>query len=359
MSRSPRLVTLLTYATARGPRHGFRFWREHRLYQKKGFRTSALAVEAGRRERLRVEQREWEAHWGPLRPPRLTWAEALRRYEEAKAGKADLVRHALPRLRWWRQHFEAEGVPEIHLVTPDLVDRAKAALGAAGKQPATVRAYLSVLRAMYSLAIRRWGAVARNPALAVDWPRVIPRAVRVPTVAERRRLFAAAEPTLRNLIIMALLTALRESSLFRLTAEDFRLQPGVFRVIQKGERELWLPLTSQLDDFVRSLSVKSGLLLRWPDGRPMTRFPRKAWERALARARLPWLKFHALRHCASTVMADAGIHQRQIQAYLGHETEAMTRHYTRAVALRPAAEALARGLGINWRTPKRTSTRRK
>lgn len=355
MTRQPRIVTLLKYEGAGGTRFGFRFWHRHQLYQAKGFRTEALALEAGRRERLRVEQGGWEARWGPLRPPRLTWEEALRRYAEAKAGKTDLERHALPRLQWWRRYFEGRGVPEVQLVTPDLLDRAKAALAAGGKRPATIRAYLSVLRALFSLAIRRWGAVTRNPVVAVDWPRAVSRPTRIPTAAERRRLVDVAEPPgLRQAIAMALYTSLRQGSLLRLTAEDFRLRRGAFRAVQKGDRELWLPVTPAIAELVRSCGVASGPLFRWPDGQPMRRFPQKAWKRATAAAGVPWLTFHALRHCAGTVLADAGIPQRQIQAYLGHSSGAMTERYTQSVELRRAAKALEQNLGIGKRTQTRT-----
>ena len=90
----------------------------------------------------------------------------------------------------------------------------------------------------------------------------------------------------------------------------------------------------------------SGPLFRWPSGRPMTRFPRKAWERARTAADLPWLRFHALRHCAGTVLAEAGVHQRLIQKYLGHSSGTMTERYTEPVLLKGAAEALEEALEL-------------
>lgn len=57
-------------------------------------------------------------------------------------------------------------------------------------------------------------------------------------------------------------------------------------MIQKGGRELKLPMTPPLRNVLDGLGVASGRLFRWPDGRIMQRFPRKAWMRACVKAGL-------------------------------------------------------------------------
>lgn len=65
----------------------------------------------------------------------------------------------------------------------------------------------------------------------------------------------------------------------------------------------------------------------------MHRFPRKAWARACLKAglyiekpdskhpkktrKVPAIRFHDLRHCMGTVLAEAGVEQRLIQELLG------------------------------------------
>jgi len=57
-------------------------------------------------------------------------------------------------------------------------------------------------------------------------------------------------------------------------------------VIQKGGRELKLPMTPPLKKILDSLGIAAGPLFRWPDGRVVHRFPRKAWARACVKAGL-------------------------------------------------------------------------
>ncbi len=61
-------MTLVRRVGKRGVRFGFRFWSRHRLYQVKGFSTRALAAEAEKRERRRVEVAAWEGRWGRWHP---------------------------------------------------------------------------------------------------------------------------------------------------------------------------------------------------------------------------------------------------------------------------------------------------
>jgi len=56
-------VTLTRYVGPRGTTFGFRFWCHGKLSEVRGFPTRSLALEAGRRERQRVEAAGFEARW--------------------------------------------------------------------------------------------------------------------------------------------------------------------------------------------------------------------------------------------------------------------------------------------------------
>jgi integrase len=244
-------------------------------------------------------------------------------YVRAKTDKMDLVEHDVPRLGWWGRFFASQGIHHLQAVTPDAIDRKKLALRRAGRQPATIQRYLAVLRHLFQLAIRRWQLVDRNPVFAVDWPKAPPYNARIPTRLERQRLLAAAEPFFRPFILVGMYTGLRKGSILRLEAENYLSEPGILRVIQKGGRELKLPMTPPLKKVLDGLGIAAGLLFHWPDGRVVHRFPRKAWARACLKAGLyvekpdtrnpkktrkgPVIRFHDLRHCMETVLAEAGV----------------------------------------------------
>jgi integrase len=204
----------------------------------------------------------------------------------------------------------------------------------------------------------------------VDWPRTKPFAARIPNRAERQRLLSAAESFLQPLILVGMYTGLRKGSILRLEAEDYRREPEILRVIQKGGRELKLPMTPPLRSVLDGLGVASGPLFRWPNGRVMHRFPRKAWARACVKSGLaqrseesytdkrgrqrirvrwrPVIRFHDLRHCMGTALAEAGVEQRLIQKLLGHSGIRISERYTepRRPALRRAALKAARLMGV-------------
>jgi integrase len=181
---------------------------------------------------------------------------------------------------------------------------------------------------------------------------------------ERQRLLAAAEPFLRPLILIGMYTGLRKGSILRLAAENYLNEPGILRVIQKGGRELKLPMTPPLKKILDALGIAAGPLFRWPDGRVMHRFPRKAWARACVKAglyvekpdpkhprtprKVPAIRFHDLRHCMGTVLAEAGVEQRLIQELLGHSGIRISERYTRPrrPALRRAALKATRLMGV-------------
>jgi site-specific recombinase XerC len=106
-------------------------------------------------------------------------------------------------------------------VTPDEVDRGRAALERKHLNAQTVKHYLAVLRHLFELARRRWNVVRANPILQVEMPTVKRRARRIPDTAERQKLVEVAEPHVRRLIIAAMYTGLREGAIMRLSAEHF------------------------------------------------------------------------------------------------------------------------------------------
>lgn len=335
---------------ARGRTYRFRIVRQGQLYQGKGFASYQAAQDA---EDLQLARLAGSG----LPASDLFWATAVQQYQAAKAKKVDLLAHDVPRLDWWGRFFAGHQVATLGGITPELLDLAKLRLEAEGRHGSTQVRYFAVLRGLFRLAIRRrWVVGLADPTAAVDWPKetTVPR--RVPTALEVRRLVNAAEPVIRPLVLVAMLTGLRISSILRLTAEDARIRPGLLRVVQKGGRELWLPMTPVLAAVVRRAPFT------WPDGRRVTRFPRKAWRRSLAAAGVAPFGFHQLRHLVGDWLTERQTHGRVVQAMLGHSSQRMTERYTRPrdPALRRAQVTMARLLGpVPPRVPPRQLTTRR
>jgi len=340
-------MTLITYKGPRGTTYGFRYWYRGRLYKQMVGRSKDLAKEAEKRERRKVEQHAFERRWGSLQPRLTPWAEAVEKYLAAKGDKRSLP-HDRWRLAWWTGFLPTRKVHTLQDLDPEDVDAAKGALAAAGKSPATIQRYLAVLKTLCQLAVRRWNLLERNPVLAVDWPKARPPDYRILTPAECQRLLEAADPILRPMIVTALYTGLRKGDILRLTAEDFQARPGWIRGYGgKAGRPVWLPVLKPLQASLDSLGVISGPLWRTEAGERRHAFPETNWKAARERAKLPWVRFHDLRHATGSMLADAGVPQRHIQEFLGHSSGKITERYTRPSesGLEAAGRKLAKRMG--------------
>lgn len=348
-------VTLLIYQGKKRTTYGFRLWYRGVLYKRMVGHSKALAVEAEKRMRASLELASFESAWGPLKPELTPWADAVKRYGEAKAQKTSL-RWDQRRLRWWGEFLAGEGVHYVQEITPEHIDRGKQVLFRLNKKPVTVGKYLAVLGSLCTLAVRKWKLLKENPLAQVDLPKVRPVDYRIATPEEIHRLVVVADPILRPLIIAAIYTGLREGDVLRLTAEDFRIKPGwVAGYGSKGGRPVWLPVAPPLRRLVDSLAVVSGRLFRNVNGTPIAKFPYRRWAVCRTAAGVPWLRFHDLRHAVGSMLAEAGVPQRHIQAWLGHSTLRMSERYTRVTdgALLEASKRLtARLTRLEIRTDK-------
>lgn len=75
---------------------------------------------------------------------------------------------------------------------------------------------------------------------------------------------------------------------------------------------------------------------------------RTAWRTLTKKAGLPGFRFHDLRHCAITTLAESGASDSTIMAIAGHVSRRMLERYShvRMEAKRTALEALAKSTGL-------------
>ena len=214
---------------------------------------------------------------------------------------------------------------------------------------------VKILRGLFATALKR-GLITSNPALAVDVLKQRGETNRRPfTVAEVKRLIAAADTEWRGLILFGLYTGQRLGDLASLTWSAIKMGTStqdseVAFQTQKTGRRMVLPLVSPLFDYLselpasdspdaplfprvasaastatlsnqfRQLLVSVGMAEKRPHrstgkGRNTTR------ERAE-------ISFHCLRHTATTLLKAAGVSNSMAMDIIGHDTEAISRTYT-------------------------------
>jgi integrase len=202
---------------------------------------------------------------------------------------------------------------------------------------------LSLLSSVINHARREWGVTVNNPCLLVKKPPTPPGRTRVLSNDEERRLLAAVSPVGRRnpemlpLVQLALQTAMRRGELLALRWEhvDLAGQTAYLPTSKNGYPRL-VPLSSA------AVSVLAFLTNRL-DGKVFSiaaQTVAAAFTRATTRAGIKGLRFHDLRHTATSRMADKLPNVIELAAVTGHRSIQMLKRY-----YHPNAQALAKKLG--------------
>lgn len=215
----------------------------------------------------------------------------------------------------------------------------------------TVKKFFIVIRGSLDDAMRD-EAILANPERLVRWPKTerVQKARALSGDEVSRLLKAAAEAgePIRAAVTLALFYGLRRSEVCGLRWIDIDFVKDTLHVqhtvTQNGSLILdddhtktkgsnrTLALVDQTVPYLKRLRAEqlgSGLLMdkvvAWPDGRPVRPDGVKSMFRTiLKRAGIEKARFHDLRHTAATILANAGIPPKQLQAFLGHDDIEMT-----------------------------------
>ncbi len=169
---------------------------------------------------------------------------------------------------------------------------------------------------------------------------------------ERTRLFDACKasqyPRLYAMALMAMKTGARRGELLALTWRDVDLDAGIARLAKtkNGDRRTLV----LLPDVVEALRpFKSSDPARFVFGSVRSKYQvptsvDSAWRDAMQRAKIKNFKFHDLRHCCASYMAQAGVPLNVIAEVLGHRKLDMTRRYAH-LTTQTKASAMLSALG--------------
>lgn len=226
--------------------------------------------------------------------------------------------------------------------------------GALQKSTATVNRYMQAIAAVFTWVIEQrlspkdWVHPCRGIKCLPD----AKERVRFLDSDERTRLFAAVKeseyPRLHALTLMAMKTGARRGELLALTWRDIDLVKGIAMLgkTKNGDRRTLVLLA----DVVEALTpFKSSDPTRYVFGSVRSKYQSptsidSAWRDAVARAKVKNFKFHDLRHCCASYMAQAGIPLHVIAEVLGHRKLDMTKRYAH-LTTQTKASAMLSALG--------------
>ena len=206
----------------------------------------------------------------------------------------------------------------------------------------TVARELSVINQALQMAINEWDVPLEiNPMSKVKSPSVNKARERRLQPGEYNRLLTACSssknPWLEAIVLLAVETAMRRGELLSLEWEFVRTETRTcFLPITKNGSSREVPLSPTAHRILRDIP-------RSLDGRvfPLTATAlRGLWSRAIKRAGLSDLRFHDLRHEATSRFFEKGLNVMEVAAITGHKDLRMLQRYTHL-----RAEDLAKKLG--------------
>lgn len=243
--------------------------------------------------------------------------------------------------------------------------------GQGGLAPRTVHHLHRIFKQALAQAVR-WEILIRNPADAVDPPKVERAAMNTYDLAQTAELLDVMRETrLFMPVMLAVLCGLRRGEILALRWRHVDLIAGQISVCESAEktkaglryketksgrartlalaptmiRELKSHRIRQSEEFLR-LGVRpanDSFVITQADSNPLqpTSLTHE-WVRLLAKTKLPRIRFHDLRHAHATHMLASGVHPKVASERLGHSKVGITLDLYSHVLPGMQADAVAR-----------------
>ena len=265
---------------------------------------------------------------------KITLSECIERYKK----------DVLPGLRGVGHEYilarlsEVFGKLALAHITPAKVAAHRDARLRQGRSPSTVKKELAKLSVIYKLAAQEWGiAGLENPVLNVARPKEKNSRTRRLEPGELERLLKVAPAPVGLLIRLALETAARLGELLALEWRDIDAARRVAvlrgvggRGTKNGDDSRAVPLSSAALVVLQELQALplsiDGRVFYWWAGSDSFNKP---WARLCKSAEIEDLRFHDLRHEATSRLFEKGVFEGvEVAAITGHKTLQMLKRYT-------------------------------
>lgn len=225
--------------------------------------------------------------------------------------------------------------------------------GKGGLAPTTVVYIHRIIKQAMAQAVK-WGLLHRNPADAVDPPKVERKALTTYDLAQTAELIALMRGSRLHIpVLLAVLCGLRRGEIVALRWRHVNLATGTLSVVESAEQtaagvrykppksgkgrtvalsalmvaELEQHRLVQAEEFLRLGVRPSGdtFVYTQQDGAPLQpRSLSQMWAEAISATPLPRIRFHDLRHAHATHMLANGVHPKVASERLGHSRIGIT-----------------------------------
>jgi integrase len=190
----------------------------------------------------------------------------------------------------------------------------------------TVNREIIMLKHMFKKAVQ-WGYLSETPFHHLELQKEPAARTRYVTADEWPRLLSACTAEMRNIVVFARFTGMREGEIFNLKWSEIDWQQESITITKcKNNTPRTMPLTKALQQLIpRYQKAKSAHVFPGKKGRRTT--IRTAFNGACRRAGIENLRFHDLRHTFASDLVNKGIDLMTIMKLMGHKSIQSTMRY--------------------------------
>ena len=217
-------------------------------------------------------------------------------------------------------------------ITPARISEHKSLRRSDGASTATIAREFEVLRHSLNLALREWEWIYKNPFEKVKIEKPNNKVERWLTIEEEKDLLEASLPWLREIIIFALNTGMRQNEILTLKWNQVDLKRRTATLLVTKNKEVrTVPLNRTvlglLEAKGRVRSISGYLFVSQAGTKIDARNVLRAFYSARKTADMEDLRFHDLRHTFATRLVQSGIDLYVVKELLGHKSIVMTMRY--------------------------------
>lgn len=208
-----------------------------------------------------------------------------------------------------------------------------------GMSPSTIRNDINVISHVFNIARKEWGIEGiTNPVEHVRMPKQDKGRNRRITAQEEKDLIDTAETPFEEIIVLAIETGMRRGELMTITWGMVDLENRVVHLedTKNGERRSVPLSTKAITTLEKFTDNKTGFVF---EGVPVSSIT-KVFKVICDDLEIKDLRFHDLRHEATSRFFEKGFNTMEVSSITGHKTLHMLKRYTHL-----KAEDLAKRMG--------------
>jgi integrase len=218
-------------------------------------------------------------------------------------------------------------------ITPAMISDYKVKRRKAGSSARTINYELTVMSHAFNIAMREWELATDNPVKRVRKDRVNNQIERWLTLDEEKSLLDASPKWLRDIIVFAINTGMRQSEILDLKWGQIDMDRRTLTISEQKNRNVdTLPLNGTvmqlLDGRYRDdVELSEYVFPNTRDCRKGNILLMKAFHTALRRSGVKNFRFHDLRHTFATRLVQAGVDLYMVQKLGRWKTVSMVQRY--------------------------------